>query len=301
MRHIQPISGKDSLATAIVQKRRQPELSYEYLYNPTGMDLPEVDTWLSLVESYLGAPIHRVGDDLEAIMYEQKILPAHKARYCTRLSKIIPMEEWIGTEPAMVYYGIRADEKRVGYQSMSMNTLNITPVYPLKEEGYTLPMVWNLVTELDLLPPQFFWNSLHEMVIKRLGNVAHELLVGLKPWEFNMLFSWRTRPNCYHCFYQSLWELVGLLEHHPGLFWHAEQIETEIGGADQREKAFSLKQNWPLRKIAEHAESIKKKRCIAICKLIAKKAQIEMVFDDEPTDDEPDYLSVVPCGLFCGK
>lgn len=301
MRFIQPISGKDSLATAIIQKKRQPDLPYEYLYNPTGMDLPEVDTWLSLVESYLGAKIHRVGDDLESIMYEQKMLPAHKARYCTRLAKIIPMEEWIGTEPAMVYYGIRADEKRVGYQSMSMNTLNITPVYPLKEEGYTLPMVWDLVTELDLLPPQFFWESMHTMVTKRLGNVAHELLVGLNPWEYNMLFAWRTRPNCYHCFYQALWELVGLLEHHPDLFWNAERIETEIGTADRRDKMFSLKQNWPLRKIAEHAETIKRKRCIAICKLIAKRAQIEMIFDDEPADDEPDFLSVVPCGLFCGK
>jgi 3'-phosphoadenosine 5'-phosphosulfate sulfotransferase (PAPS reductase)/FAD synthetase len=151
MRWIIPISGKDSLATAIIQKRRQPELTYEYFYNPTGMDLPEVDTWLSLVEQYLGSKIHRVGDDLEAIMYEQKILPAHKTRYCTRLAKIFPMEEWIGKEHATVYYGIRADERRVGYQSITGG--NITPVYPLKEEGYTLPMVWDLVSSLDLLPP----------------------------------------------------------------------------------------------------------------------------------------------------
>jgi hypothetical protein len=154
MRRIIPISGKDSLATAIIQRTRQPALSYEYFYNPTGMDLPEVDVWLALVESYLGASIHRVGDDLETIMYEQKILPAHKTRYCTRLAKIFPMEEWIGKEQAMVYYGIRADERRVGYQSITGG--NITPVYPLKEEGYTLPMVWDLVSSLDLLPPPIF-------------------------------------------------------------------------------------------------------------------------------------------------
>lgn len=299
MRHIQPISGKDSLATAIIQKRREPHLPYEYLYNPTGMDLPEVDTWLALVEDYLGAPIERVGDDLEAIMYEQRILPAHKTRYCTRLAKIFPMQDWIGKDPALVYYGIRADEHRTGYQSVA--GLNITPVYPLREEGYTLPMVWELVTELDLLPPQFFWQEMYEMVVRRLGK-SRELLSGLQPWERNTLFAWRSRPNCHSCFYQRLYEFVGLLEHHPDLFWKDVAIEEEIGGADKRNLAFTFKQNWPLRKIAEKKEVIKRKRCIAICKAIAKRAQIKMSFEEEAElDEELDMLDVVPCGLFCGK
>lgn len=275
--------------------RKQPNLPYEFLYNPTGMDLPEVDTWLSQVEQYLNIKIERVGDDLEAIMYEQKILPAHKARYCTRLAKIIPMEEWLGGDPATVYYGIRADEHRVGYQSLSKT--NITPVYPLKEAGYTLPMVWELVTSLDLLPPRFFWQSMYDMVVKRLG-VAASLLDSFKPWERLVLFAWRTRPNCYSCFYQRQYELVGLLEHHPNLFWHTSEIEEELG-AD----GFYLKQNWPLKKLALHADKIKRKRCIAICKLVAKMAKAELLFDDEEPmeDDDPDMLSVVPCGLFCGK
>lgn len=299
VRHIIPISGKDSLATALIQKEREPNLPYEYFYNPTGMDLPEVDPWLDLVSSHLGAPIHRVGNDLESIMYEQKILPAHKTRYCTRLAKIFPMEDWIGTEPATVYYGIRADEKRVGYQSISGG--NITPIYPLQEEGYTLPMVWDLVTSLDLLPPRFFWQEMYDMVSKRLG-VASDLLAGFKRWEFNMLFAWRTRPNCYSCFYQALWELVGLLEHHPDLFWHMEEIEQEIGGADKRDKPFTFKQNWPLARNSSERPRIKRKRCIAICKAIAKRAQVTMNFDDElELNEELDMLDVVPCGLFCGK
>lgn len=293
MRHIIPISGKDSLSTAILQTRKQPDLPYEFLYNPTGMDLPEVDAWLNQVEKYLNIHIERVGDDLEAIMYEQKILPAHKARYCTRLAKIQPMEDWIGRDEAMIYYGIRADEKRIGYQSMTMK--HIHPVYPLKESGYTLPDVWELVTSLDLLPPRFFWQSMFDMVKARLGSEAG-WTEQFKPWERQVLFSWRTRPNCYHCFYQRNYEFVGLLEHHPDLFWHTVQIEEEIGA-----KGFSLKQNWPLRKIAEHKEQIKKKRCIAICKTIVQVAQISMDFEDEHEDDEPDMLSVVPCGLYCGK
>lgn len=295
MRHIIPISGKDSLSTAILQTRKQPDLPYEFLYNPTGMDLPEVDAWLAQVERYLGIQIERVGDDLEAIMYEQKILPAHKTRYCTRLAKIFPMEEWIGTDEATVYYGIRADEKRIGYQSLSKT--NIHPVYPLKEAGYTLPMVWELVTSLDLLPPRFFWQSMYDMVVRRLGPAA-SWLDAFKPWERQVLFAWRTRPNCRMCFYQRLYELVGYLEHHPELFWHDAQTEQEIGGAD-----FYFKQNWPFEKIAANADKIKRKRSIAICKMVAKMAKTELPFDDdEPMeDDEPDLLSVVPCGLFCGK
>lgn len=41
IRHIIPISGKDSLCTAIVQRQAE-ALEYEYLFNPTGSELPEV-------------------------------------------------------------------------------------------------------------------------------------------------------------------------------------------------------------------------------------------------------------------
>jgi hypothetical protein len=143
---------------------------------------------------------------------------------------------------------------------------------------------------------------MYDMVVKRLGPVADILLSGFKPWELNVLFAWRTRPNCYSCFYQRLYELVGLLEHHPDLFWHTEEIEREIGSADKRDLAFTFKQNWPLAKIAEKKESIKRKRCIAICKMIVKRASVEMSFEDEPElEEEIDMLNVVPCGLFCGK
>jgi hypothetical protein len=157
------------------------------------------------------------------------------------------------------------------------------------------------VTELDLLPPQFFWQEMYEMVVRRLGK-SSELLTGLAPWEYNTLFAWRTRPNCHSCFYQRQYEFVGLLEHHPDLFWKDVTIEEEIGGADRRNLAFTFKQNWTLRKIAEKKEAIKRKRCIAICKAVAQHAQIKLSFEDEPEiDDELDMLNVVPCGLFCGK
>ena len=303
-RHILPISGKDSLATAIVQMKRQPDESYEFFFNPTGMDLPETLEWLAKVEQRMHCTIERVGDDLPSIIREQGILPAHKARYCTRLAKIFPMEAWLHTSPAYVYYGIRADERRVGYQSMTGG--NITPVYPLQEEGYTLPMVWSLLQEMDLLPPQFFWQSMYTLVAERLR--APLALLGLsldtalreyfQPWETSLAFARRTRGDCHGFFSQRLSELVGLLEHHPDLFWEDAALEREVGAA-----TFSLKQHWPLDRIAKEQERIKRNRCIAICKLILKrlKQQLQEPLFEDDLQEEPDMLAVVPCGLFCGK
>ena len=60
MRHIIPISGKDSLATAIVQKRISPDIEYEYVFNPTGAELPEVFEWLDKVEVYSALVLFRI-------------------------------------------------------------------------------------------------------------------------------------------------------------------------------------------------------------------------------------------------
>ncbi len=115
MRHIIPISGKDSLATALVQLKLQPDLNYEYVFNPTGAELPCVFEWLDKVEKYLGKPIVKVGRDLlELIEDNNYFLPSRLARYCTRQCKIEPFEQWIGVDECTVYYGIRADENRGG-------------------------------------------------------------------------------------------------------------------------------------------------------------------------------------------
>lgn len=71
MRHIIPISGKDSLATAIVQTTMHPELCYEYIYNDTYAELPETYDWLNSVEKKMGFSIQRIGKSLKDVIYEQ--------------------------------------------------------------------------------------------------------------------------------------------------------------------------------------------------------------------------------------
>lgn len=298
VRHILPVSGKDSLATAIVQQTRQPKLQYELLYNDTYSELPEVDVWLKKVEAYFGLPITRVGASLEDIIYEQGILPSANARYCTRMSKIYPMEDYIGLDAAYVYYGLRADSSaRIGYQANPK--LSITPVYPLREMGITLPMVWDILEQRDLLPPQFFWDEVYERVMKHLGPIAQDFIANLLPWEKALLFAWRTRANCYHCFYQRVYEWIGLLCYHPDLYWHAAEIEETVGidtGKQQRVKMFTWRQNESLRDLAKRKEEIIEKRVKQICSLITAKAQVQLF----PVDEE-DGLSMTSCGLFCGK
>jgi 3'-phosphoadenosine 5'-phosphosulfate sulfotransferase (PAPS reductase)/FAD synthetase len=131
MRYIIPISGKDSLTTAIVQTTRNPDLNYEFVFNPTGLELPEVFEWLGKVEKHFGKEIVHVGRPLHDIIVGYNyFLPGATTRYCTKESKIFPFIEWIGTDTATVYYGIRADEQREGFNNKT--TLNIIPVYPLK-------------------------------------------------------------------------------------------------------------------------------------------------------------------------
>jgi 3'-phosphoadenosine 5'-phosphosulfate sulfotransferase (PAPS reductase)/FAD synthetase len=293
-RHIILISGKDSLATAIVQTAYQPDLPYELVFNPTGAELPEVYEWIDAVAAYLGRPIVRVGRSLEEVIAEQGILPSQQARYCTKYSKIFPLEDYLGADETVVYYGLRHDEpERVGYQRKSRGRgANIRPAYPLRMFCLGLNEVWRLVESRGLLPPAFFWRELHERVVARLGSFSG-IIDTLAPWEHRQAFAWRSRPNCSHCFFQRRYEWAGLLAHHPDLFWKAEAMEREIGG-----EGFTWIRGLPLAELAGRADEYLEKRVGAVVKMLYRKAQLGIWHDE---GEEVDGLGLVSCGLYCGK
>jgi hypothetical protein len=288
-RHIIPISGKDSLATALFMLAKEPDLPYEFMFNPTGAELPEVFEWLIRVEKHLGKPIIRVGKDLEGIIKNERngFLPSQFHRYCTNQSKIEPMENFIGNSPCYVYYGIRADEDRQGYNDSSKP--NIKPVYPLKEAGIGLQMVYAIIKKAGLKPPTFFWKEIYDRVCEIIGEDV--IKAKLSEYQIDVLFSWRTRANCYFCFNQRKYEWVGLLEHHPDLFWIAEDMEHN--GSE----FFWNGKNYPLTKIIERMEITKQNRVNAIVKYL------QTAILSETQDDKGfiDILSVTSCGLLCGK
>jgi len=297
MRHIIPISGKDSLATALVQRKINPGFDYEYVFNPTGAELPCVFEWLDNVSLYLGKPIVYVGRNLLELIEDYNFfLPSRLARYCTRECKIEPFEKWIGVDDCIVYYGIRADENRGGYQNARYP--NIVPAYPLKDNNLGINEVYQIINEAGLKPPTFFWQSVYDEVCKIMK--GESVVLGLlNEWQIDILFCWRTRANCYFCFNQRKSEWVGLLEHEPDLFAKAGELENS------ESEYFWNGKDYPLTKIVENQSEIKRKHIAKIIKLIrkirnAKTVQISL-FDFESEEGFNDFFKTTSCGLFCGK
>lgn len=153
LRHVCLISGKDSATLALELRRRQPEIVVEYIYNVTGAELPEVWAWLDRVAAALGQPIRRVGGNMDVVIADEGMLPGHGFRFCTRKLKIKPLDAELAGTPAVVYYGLRADEPlRVGHERRTAND-PIIPAYPLRAWGIGLDDVYRILDDADLLPP----------------------------------------------------------------------------------------------------------------------------------------------------
>ena len=284
MKHIVPISGKDSLATAIVQSTFEPNLDYEYFFTDTGLELPETYEWIRQVENKQGWNIKRVGSNLDEITRQQGILPSARVRFCTRLSKIKPMEEYIGFEPAFVYYGIRYDEQRLGYVPFAGSS--ITPKYPLVDKKLNLSAVWTILEVRGLKPPSFFWPQLYERVVDRIGV---EKVESLSSMNKHFLFAGRSRSNCYKCWGQRQYEVCWLYDTHPDLYEEACSFEKEIGGGNFH----IIKEKW-LFEIVENYEQVINRRVNEVSKIINSLADSTVVITE-------DQLTRTSCGLLCGK
>ena len=284
MRHVIPISGKDSLATALVQTAREPGRDYEYVFNDCGTELPETYRWLAAVEQETGWTIQRVGSDLDQIIRQEGMLPSPKIRFCTRKAKIQPMQQWLGGDEVTLYYGLRADEDRGGYVPVDGQTVE----YPLQDIGIDLDGVYRILDAQGLRPPSFWWEGMYQRVRSKIRDGWQRQF---RDWQLEQLFAWRTRSNCHFCFFQRQYEWVGLYEHHPDLYWDAVGTEWEIGGDGYtwREQPMTvvLDTDW--------REQVKERRARQIGKHIKRATQRD-VFAEQDND-----ISQTSCGLLCGK
>ena len=100
MRKVLGLSGKDSLAAALLIKAHDPRLwdELEIFTTLTGADYPETLAWIDAVPELLGKPIAKIdGDIFGAIARNssgdgRNFLPNRQARYCTREAKLEPFE-----------------------------------------------------------------------------------------------------------------------------------------------------------------------------------------------------------------
>lgn len=287
MRHVIPISGKDSLATALIQTAREPTLDYEYMFNDVRTELPETYNWLSRIELNQGWNIRRIGHDLEMTIEEQGILPSPQTRFCTRKTKIAPMNDWFKEfdEPVTIYYGLRADEDREGYVPVDGQTVQ----YPLREMNIDRDGVYRILDTQDLRPPSFWWESMYQRVRSKIRDGWQD---AFRKWQIEQLFAGRTRSNCYFCFFQRQYEYVWLHEQHPDLFRRACWIERETGGDEYTWR------DYPMDRFLDpnEREKVKERRATSICEHIRSATQHDLFTE---SGDNP--IVSTSCGLLCGK
>ena len=267
-RHILGLSGgKDSSALAIYMRDKVPEM--EYAFCDTGKELPETYEFLDRLEAFLGKKIARLNADRDFdhwLTMHSGLLPSSQVRWCTRLLKIKPFEEFVGDDKAYNYIAIRADEDRVGYKPLkNVETRNIEPKYPFKEDGITEADVYQILEESGLGMPDYY--------------------------------KWRTRSGCYFCFYQRKAEWVGLMENHPDLFELAkgyEKYNPETGDRftwSQGESLVELSDPNRVKEIKDNYEKAMGRK-----KAVQPNRRLLDIFGDV-LDDEDDEEPCLICEL----
>ncbi len=192
-RHILSLSGgKDSAALAIYMRDRVPEM--EYIFHDTDKELPEPYESLSRLEAILGKRIDKTTADRSFdhwLTVFGGMIPSSHRRWCTKMLKLKPFEQYVGDDTVINYVAIRADEERSGYIS---HKPNITPVYPFKEAGLVRRDIIRILEDHGLgLPKYTDWG--------------------------------RTRSGCFFCFFQQKIEWVRLREKYPELYEQAKAYE----------------------------------------------------------------------------
>lgn len=206
-KHVLGLSGgKDSAALAVYMRDNYPETDIDYYFTDTGKELPEVYSFLSKLEGYLGKPITRLNPDRNFdywLMHNNNFLPSAQARWCTVNMKLKPFEKWVKTYistgyTVYSYVAIRSDEEyREGYQSRQEELI---VKLPFKENGIDKEGVLDILNNSGLGLPDYY--------------------------------NWRSRSGCTFCFFQRKIEWVHLLEIHPNAFEEAkkyEKVSTSFG------------------------------------------------------------------------
>jgi 3'-phosphoadenosine 5'-phosphosulfate sulfotransferase (PAPS reductase)/FAD synthetase len=248
--------GKDSTALALYLRDRVPEM--EYVFCDTDKELTETYEYLHRVEAFLGKKIIRLNPRAGFDHWLEVFggyLPSPQMRWCTKMLKLRPFEEYVGDDPVLSYVGIRADEDRVGYISTKPN---IRAVYPLKEAGIDYAGVIKILEDSGIgLPPYLKWG--------------------------------RTHSGCYFCFFQRPIEWVRLLETHPEQFEQAMKYEKHSLDAN---KSFTWVERMPLAELRrpENIAAIKKRYAESEernRKHQGNKRLVEVLADMEEEDDDP--------------
>lgn len=144
--------GKDSTALALLYPDAIP------VFTDTKWEHKQVYDHIERFEKTTGRKVVRIVNEdwpggIPEYIKHAKFFPNHGARYCTRMFKIEPMNNYlINKLPCELFIGLRADEpadERVGNLT-EIDGLTIR--YPMRERGIKLLDVLKICTENDMLP-----------------------------------------------------------------------------------------------------------------------------------------------------
>lgn len=201
--------GKDSTAMALAQAYFEPR-KRRYAITPTGDELPDMIAHWALCEEMLDEPLETVGvRTLAGLIVEQKAIPNHRQRWCTRIIKLEPFYAWLGTlGPVLSNVGLRADEE--GRPGMLFpNVGNIEIDFPMQRWGWVLDDVLAFLDFLDVVVPD--------------------------------------RSDCALCFWQKLGEWYNLWLYHRDRFQRGIDLEAFVTAARGKQYTFRSAQrdSWP--------------------------------------------------------
>ena len=166
---------------------------YEYVYTPTGDEPLEMIAHWEKLGQLLGRDLKPItnGKTLNQLIHIQKALPNVWMRWCTRMLKIEPFEEYIKDNmPCTVYVGIRSDEmSRDGVDYSSLG--KIVRDFPLVRWGWELGHVLDYLNRRQVTIPE--------------------------------------RTDCEKCFFQTLYEWWALWKFKPESFAQGEEWESLTG------------------------------------------------------------------------
>ena len=140
--------GKDSTALALLMPEATP------IFADTGWEFPQLYQHIEKFERVTNREVIRVRREdqtLPEYIAERRFLPGHRARFCTRMFKIEPIDKYLVEQgDCELSIALRADEtERTGNQTEKPS---ITIRYPLQEMGIDIWGVLRLCLEHDLLP-----------------------------------------------------------------------------------------------------------------------------------------------------
>lgn len=273
-KHVLGLSGgKDSAALAVHMRQHHPDIDIDYFFTDTGKELPEVYEYLGRLEGFLGKPITHLNPDRDFDFWLKRynnFLPSPQTRWCTRMLKLRPFEQWIQPlldDGARVYsyVAIRSDENyREGYNSKHDN---LVVKLPFKDAGIDKTGVADILSGSGLGLPRYY--------------------------------DWRSRSGCTFCFFQQKIEWVRLKEEHPEAFKEAKAYEksaVDHGSPFTWSQGESLDELTAPERVAQIKEDYKKR----LERLRAKQQKNPLRPDREDFDMDELFGQAKAC-LACHK